>query len=83
MKLVMFVFSCPVLCVQVRDTDVQHVAKLGSACDGLNSSAANSFRFNVTDSLIAPVVILAHARAHYLAKTVLTLHRSAADLQRV
>jgi hypothetical protein len=71
---------CPVPCVQVRDTDVQHVAKLGSACDNLNSSAANGLRLNVTDSLVAPVVILAHARAHYLAKTVLTLHRCAADL---
>lgn len=70
---------CHVLCVQVRDTDVQHVAKLGSACDGLNSSAANSLRLNVTNSLVAPVVILAHARAHYLAKTVLTLHRWAAE----
>jgi hypothetical protein len=63
------------LCVQVRDADVQHVAQLGSACERLNSSTANGLHLNVTDSLVAPVVILAHARAHYLAKTVLTLHR--------
>lgn len=61
--------------VQVRDTDVQHVAKLGAACDNLNSSAPNSLRLNLSDSLVAPVVILAHSRAHYLAKTFLTLHR--------
>jgi hypothetical protein len=61
---------------QVKDSDVQHVAKLGSACDSYNSSAPHALQLERTDtSLVAPVVILAHARAHYLAKTVLTLHR--------
>ena len=63
----------------VRDSDVQQVVKVGAACDSYtsthNSSAPGGLQLNVTDRLVAPVVILAHARANYLAKTVLELYR--------
>jgi hypothetical protein len=69
------VSCCVVLWAQVKDIDVQHVAQVGSACAGYNSSAPHALHLEITDTLVAPVVILAHARAHYLAKAVLTLHR--------
>lgn len=52
----------PRVCVQVRDADVQQVAKVNAACGSYyNASVAGSLRLNASQ-LVAPVVVLAHAR---------------------
>eukprot|EP00775_Hariotina_reticulata_P008428 gene8428-8611_t len=57
----------------IRDEDLQHVGTAGAgAC---NPGAAQGIKLNVTQQLVAPVVVLAHNRPKYLAKTLHQLLR--------
>lgn len=66
---------------QVKDADLHEVVTVGAPCKQYqphNSSAwqpASRLQLNITNKLVSPIVVLAHARAHYLAKTVLELHK--------
>jgi len=66
---------------QVKDADLHEVVTVGAPCkqhQPHSSSAwqpATRLQLNVTEKLVSPIVVLAHARAHYLAKTVLELHK--------
>jgi hypothetical protein len=63
---------------QIRDEDLQHVGTAGDhAC---NPGTAPGIKLNVTKKLVAPVVVLAHNRPKYLAKTLLQLLRCAGTM---
>lgn len=66
------VLCCAVLTLQLPDHKVHHIGQARAACDK-RTSAGISLR--VTDKLVAPVVIVAHNRVHYLAKCLMTLLR--------
>lgn len=55
---------------QIKDTDANHRRAVGTACTGLDHSR---LRLNVTEGLVAPVVVLSHDRTGYLAKTMMIL----------
>jgi hypothetical protein len=57
----------------VPAAQVQHVGQARSACD---KRSGQGISLKVTDALVAPVVIVAHNRVHYLAKCLMTLLRS-------
>jgi hypothetical protein len=57
---------------QVRDEDLQHVSQAGP--HSCNPGRAPGLQLNASDSqLVAPVVVVAHNRPVYLAKTVMTI----------
>jgi hypothetical protein len=50
-----------------------HIAQAGSACDKHNGT--QGLQVPLSEALVAPVVIVAHKRVHYLAKCITTLLR--------
>lgn len=48
-----------------------HQAQVGAAC--LVHPQTDGLQLNVTDQLVAPVVVVAHNRVHYLAKCLTSL----------
>jgi hypothetical protein len=56
--------------LQLPDHKVHHIGQARAACD---RRSAAGIKLHVTDKLVAPVVIVAHNRVHYLAKCLMTL----------
>lgn len=57
---------------RVEDKELHHIATHGDICD---KGAAQGIRLNVTQQLVAPLVVMAHARPDYLAKAMVILYR--------
>ena len=57
--------------VTVEEKELHHVVTHVSVCD--KGPASQGLSLNVTDGLIAPLVVVAHNRPGYLTKTMLTL----------
>lgn len=55
---------------QVADAELHHIATHGNVCD---KQAAAGLSLNVTPNLVAPLVIMAHNRPGYLAKSLVSL----------
>jgi hypothetical protein len=58
--------------VQAPHVQVHHVSQAHSACDKRSGSG---IKLAVSDTLVAPVVVVAHNRVHYLAKSLMTVLR--------
>jgi hypothetical protein len=58
--------------MQVPQAQAHHVSQAHSACDTQSGPGIN---LAVSEALVAPVVIVAHNRVHYLAKCLMTVLR--------
>jgi uncharacterized membrane-anchored protein YhcB (DUF1043 family) len=56
--------------VRVDESELQHIATHSSICD---KQGASGLQLNITDELIAPVVVVGCNRPGYMAKTMMTL----------
>jgi uncharacterized membrane-anchored protein YhcB (DUF1043 family) len=56
--------------VRVEESELQHIATHTSICD---KQGASGLQLNITDELIAPVVVVGYNRPGYMAKTMMTL----------
>jgi len=56
--------------VRVEDKELHHIATHQAVCD---KRGASGLTLNVTDELIAPLVIVGHNRPGYLARSIMTL----------
>jgi hypothetical protein len=55
---------------------MQHVANVNAVCDSYNASAPHALRLDVSaPQLVAPVVVVAHARTKYLARAMTAIIR--------
>jgi uncharacterized membrane protein len=64
--------SPPPAGAHVEDKELHHIVKHAAVC---NKNGASGLQLNATPQLVAPVVVVAHARAGYLAKTMVALLR--------
>lgn len=58
--------------VFLADHQVHHIGMARAACDKRSSAG---IKLRVTDKLVAPIVVVAHNRVHYLAKCLVTIYR--------